>query len=69
MPGRKKQKEKNPVHEALEGLNLSINEMGEVRSNLDISRINRFLDDHTTDKKLSDKQKTEKDEPEAQKEE
>ena len=69
MPGRKKEKKKKPVHEDLEGLNLSINEMGEVRSNLDISRINRFLDDHTTDKKLSDKQKTEKDEPEAQREE
>lgn len=67
MPGRKKEKGKNPVHEDLEGLNLSINEMGEVRSNLDISKINRFLDDHTTDKKLSDKQKTEKDEPEEQK--
>ncbi len=64
MPGKKKEKGKKNVHEELEGLELRINEMGEVKSNLDISKINRFLDDHTTDKKLSDKQKKGKDEEE-----
>ena len=64
MPGRKKEKGKAPIHKDLEGLDLSINEMGEINSNLDIARINRFLDEHTSDKKLSDKQKMGKEEHE-----
>lgn len=54
MPGKKRDKKKDAVHEELQGLDIRINELGEVTSNFDILEINRFLDKHTTDKKRPD---------------
>ncbi|MEY4134184.1 MAG: hypothetical protein RL386_534 [Bacteroidota bacterium] len=54
MSDKKIDKKKGPVHEELDGLDIRINELGEVVSNFDITEINRFLDKHTTDKKRPD---------------
>lgn len=43
------------VHEELKGLDLKINEFGEVIGNTDIEDINKFLNKHVSDKKLEDR--------------
>lgn len=54
---KKKKKDKNPkVHEELDGLNVNIDPFGEVKVNLNIDDINKFLDDNVEDKKLTKKQ-------------
>jgi hypothetical protein len=40
------------VHEELKGLDIKINEFGEVESNIDIAKINEFLTRLVPDKKL-----------------
>lgn len=60
MPEKKRGKKKSAKSGGLEGLDIHINEMGEVISNIDIAGINRFLDENTTDKKLSERQETPK---------
>jgi hypothetical protein len=52
MSDKKKKTEQNSVHTELKGLNLQINAFGEIQSNLEIERINRFLDKHLEDKKM-----------------
>lgn len=42
------------VHEELEGFDIKINPFGEVVSNLNIEKINKFLDKNVEDKKLKD---------------
>ena len=49
----KKKEEENPkVHEDLEGFKISINEFGEITSNLEIDKLNEFLNENVEDKKL-----------------
>jgi hypothetical protein len=43
------------VHEELQGLDLKINEFGEIIGNKKIEEINEFLDRHVDDKKLIDR--------------
>jgi hypothetical protein len=51
--GRKRKNNKIPkVHPELEGLDLNINEFGELTSNIDINKINEFLTKNVPDKKL-----------------
>lgn len=45
-------KEKPSVHKDLEGLDLKINEFGEVIGNTSIDKINEFLNKNVSDKKL-----------------
>ncbi len=54
MAGKKKSlSKKNPnVSDELEGLNITINSLGEIQSTFDIDKINDFLDSHVKDKKL-----------------
>jgi hypothetical protein len=47
--GRKKPK----VSRELEGFEISINSFGEISSNIDIDKINKFLNRNLKDKKLS----------------
>ena len=47
--GRKKPK----VNRELEGFEISINSFGEISSNIDIDKINKFLNRNLKDKKLS----------------
>jgi hypothetical protein len=51
--GRKRKNNKVPkVHEELKGLDLNINEFGEIISNIDIDKVNEFLTKEVPDKKL-----------------
>jgi len=54
MGGKKKSlsKKKPDVSKELEGLNVTINSLGEIQSTFDIDKINDFLDTHVEDKKL-----------------
>lgn len=40
------------VHKELEGLDLRINEFGEILTNIDIDKVNKFLNKTVPDKKL-----------------
>ena len=51
---------KPKVHQELSGFEVSINEFGEIRSNMNIEKINDFLDKNVDDKKLIEKEETEK---------
>jgi len=54
MGGKRKSldKKKPDVNKELEGLDVSINSLGEIQSTYDIDKINKFLDSHVDDKKL-----------------
>lgn len=51
----KKDKEKARVHKDLEGLNLSVDSFGEIKSNMPIDKLNKFLNKNVEDKKLKDR--------------
>ncbi len=47
------QKKESPkVHKDLEGFDIKIDKFGEIKGNLNIDKINAFLDKNLTDKKL-----------------
>lgn len=52
----KQKKDEASVHEELKGLDLKINEFGEVIGNTDTEKINKFLNRHVNDKKLDDRE-------------
>jgi hypothetical protein len=55
MPKKKAKSGKPQVHEDLEGFEMNINEFGEIKSNVDIERLNLFLNKNVKDKKLKDR--------------
>lgn len=56
MPKKKKTDTQKPkVNKALEGLDITINSFGEIKSNLNIDNINDFLNKNVDDKKLRDR--------------
>lgn len=53
-------KKKNKINEAqvnpeLKGLNITVNEFGEIISNVSVDKLNDFLDRNVVDKKLEEK--------------
>lgn len=44
------------VHQDLSGYEVSINEFGEIRSNMNIEKINEFLNKNVDDKKLLERE-------------
>ncbi len=50
-----KKQGKPRVHKELDGLEVSINEFGELKSNMNIEKINEFLNKNVDDKKLVDR--------------
>lgn len=54
-------KKKPKVHKDLQGFEVSINQFGELSSNMNIEKINEFLNKNVEDKKLTDRDET--DEP------
>ncbi len=53
----KKTSEKKPrVHKDLEGFEISIDQFGELKSNMDIEKLNAFLDKNVDDKKLAERE-------------
>jgi hypothetical protein len=55
MPKKKPMKGKPVVHEELDGLEIQINEFGQIITNYDIEKINKFLNREVDDKKLRDR--------------
>jgi hypothetical protein len=54
MPKKKPMTGKPVVNKELDGFEIEINEFGEIKSNLPVDKLNRFLDRHVDDKKLDD---------------
>lgn len=53
MPRKKAKPARKPrVHKNLTGLEVSIDSFGEIKSTMDIEKINAFLDENVEDKKL-----------------
>lgn len=63
VPPKKKLPKEGPkpkVHQELSGFEVTINEFGEIRSNMNIEKLNEFLDKNVEDKKLIEKEETER---------
>lgn len=61
MAKKKKEDNKKPnVHNELTGMNIEINSFGEISSNIDIDKINDFLNENVEDKKLNDRKDDDK---------
>jgi len=56
MPKKKPIKGKPKVNKELEGLEIRINEFGEIITNYDVNEINKFLNRNVDDKKLRDRE-------------
>lgn len=54
-PEKKPAVKKPRVHKDLDGFEVSINQFGELKSNMDIEKINAFLDKNVDDKKLAER--------------
>lgn len=52
MPKKMKQDGEPEVHEELQGFDIKINELGEIKGNFDIDQLNSFLNREVEDKKL-----------------
>ena len=50
-----KKKKKPRVHKDLQGFEVSINQFGELNSNMNIEKINEFLNKNVDDKKLAER--------------
>ena len=55
MPKKKPMKGKPEVHKELDGLDIKVNQFGEIKSTLDLDKINAFLNENVDDKKLNEK--------------
>ena len=49
-------KEKPKVHKELDGFEMSIDSFGEIKSNMNIDKINAFLNENVDDKKLAERE-------------
>ncbi len=56
MSKKKKEEEKPKVHPDLQGFDININPFGEITSNMDIDKLNEFLNKNVDDKKLRDRE-------------
>jgi len=54
MPKKKPLTGKPQVHEELDGFEIKINEFGEINSNLNVDKLNEFLNENVADKKLKE---------------
>ena len=52
---KKKSKTKPSVHNELEGFEVKLNEFGEIKTNLQVDKINDFLNKNVEDKKLKER--------------
>ena len=59
MPKKKPKKGAPEVHEDLKGFDIKINEFGEIITNLEVDKLNTFLNDNVDDKKLRQKDEEE----------
>ncbi|MCK6617218.1 MAG: hypothetical protein L6Q51_06215 [Cyclobacteriaceae bacterium] len=54
-PSKKVPAKKPRVHKDLQGFEVSIDQFGELKSNMDIEKLNAFLDKNVEDKKLAER--------------
>ncbi|TVR85946.1 MAG: hypothetical protein EA411_11795 [Saprospirales bacterium] len=54
MPKKMKDKKKPDLHKDLEGLDISINEFGEIEGNFNVDELNEFLNENVEDRKLQE---------------
>ena len=54
-PPKKTPPKKPRVHKDLEGFEMSVDQFGEIKSNMNIEKINEFLDRNVDDKKLAER--------------
>ena len=54
MPKKKPKKGNPDVHDDLKGFDIKINEFGEIISNLEVDKLNNFLNENVADKKLAE---------------
>lgn len=52
---KKTEKAKPRVHKDLQGLNIVIDQFGEIKANMNIEKLNEFLDQNVDDKKLAER--------------
>ncbi len=52
MPKKKNDKDKPDINPELEGFEIEINEFGEIKSSMDVDKVNEFLNRNVEDKKL-----------------
>ena len=50
-----KKEAKPKVHKDLDGLEISVDQFGEIKSNMNIEKINEFLNKNVDDKKLAER--------------
>lgn len=55
MPKKKAMTGKPQVNKDLDGFEIQINEFGEINANMNIEKLNKFLDENVEDKKLVDR--------------
>ena len=55
MPKKKSKTGKPQLHKELEGFEMSVNEFGEIKSTMDVEKINEFLNRHVDDKKFKER--------------
>jgi hypothetical protein len=60
MPKKKPIEGKPEVHKDLDGLDFTINTFGEIKSTMDLDKVNKFLNDNLEDKKFVVKDKSKK---------
>jgi hypothetical protein len=61
MPKKKAKEGKPEVHKDLEGLDMTVNQFGEIKTTLDFDKINDFLNKNLEDKKFKEKDKKKED--------
>lgn len=52
----KKNKPRPRVHKELQGFDISIDSFGEIKSSMNIEKINEFLNENVDDKKLAERE-------------
>jgi hypothetical protein len=62
MPKKKPKIGKPEVHDELKGFDIKINEFGEIVSNFEVDKLNKFLDENVEDLKLKDREASKKEE-------
>ncbi len=55
MAKKQPKKEAPRVHDELKGFDIKINQFSEITSNLDIEKLNEFLNENVDDKKLRER--------------
>ena len=53
---KKEESDKPKVHEELSGFSISINKFGEMETNIQVDKLNEFLNENVEDKKISDRE-------------